>query len=380
MPDPRLARLADVLVRYSTRVRKGELVKVTGAAVAEPLLVEIYKAVLRAGGHPYLAMQSDEAADAFVNLAGNDQLDYLNPVTQYEIETIDVVISTWGGVNTRSQTNADPAKQARASRARRHWFTTFMKRQAIPEGRKGRLRWVGTMFPTQSGAQDAEMSLREYEDFVFKAGLLHLPNPAAAWRKVSAQQQKVVKFLSGARRVRFHTPQGTDLTVGVAGRKWINCDGRANFPDGEVFTGPLEHATEGVVHYTIPSVHGGRVVEGIRLRFKEGRVVDASADRNEAFLFKMLDMDAGSRVLGEIAIGTNYQIRRCVRNTLFDEKIGGTFHAALGASIKESGGKNESGLHWDMVCDLRKVCTIEVDGTLISRNGRFLRAGWPGTR
>ena len=380
MPDPRLARLADVLVRYSTRVRKGDLVKVTGSAVAEPLLVEIYKAALRAGGNAYLTMVSDEAVDAFVNVAGPDQLDFANPVSQYEVENVDVIISTWGNANTRSQTHADPAKQARASRSRREWFSTFMRRQAIPEGRKGRLRWVGTMFPTQAAAQDAEMSLREYEDFVFRAGLLHLPNPAAAWRKVSAQQEKVVKFLDRARTVRFRTPQGTDLTVGVAGRKWINCDGQANFPDGEVFSGPIETATEGVVHYTIPSVFGGRVVEGIRLRFKGGRVVDASAEHNEAFLIKMLDMDPGARVLGEIAIGTNYQVRESVRNTLFDEKIGGTFHAAVGASIKSSGGKNESGLHWDMVCDLRKGGTIEVDGEVISRNGRFVRAGWPGAR
>ena len=372
MPDPRLARLADVLVRYSTRVRKGELVKVTGAAVAEPLLVEIYKAVLRAGGHPYLAMQSDEAADAFVNLAGNDQLDYLNPVTQYEIETIDVVISTWGGVNTRSQTNADPGKQARASRARRHWFTTFMKRQAIPEGRKGRLRWVGTMVPPQSGAQDAEMSLREYEDFVFKAGLLHLPNPAAAWRKVSAQQQKVVKFLSGARRVRFHTPQGTDLTVGVAGRKWINCDGKENFPDGEVFTSPIENSTNGVITYTYPACYGGREVENVRLTFKDGVVTDFSAAKNYDFLKKMLEMDEGAKRVGEFAIGTNYHVQTFSKNTLFDEKIGGTCHLAVGNSIYESGGVNQSALHWDMVCELRKGGEIYGDDELIYKDGKFV--------
>jgi aminopeptidase len=221
------------------------------------------------------------------------------------------------------------------------------------------------------------MSLREHEDFVYDAGLLHMKDPAAAWKALSARQEKMARWLNKARVVRFRTPQGTDLTVGVKGRTWVNCDGRMNFPDGEVFTGPLEDATEGEVRYSFPAVHGGREVDGIRLKFKGGRVVDASATKNEAFLFKMLDQDKGARVLGEIAIGTNYRIQRYMKNTLFDEKIGGTFHAAVGASIKESGGINESALHWDMVCDLRKGGTIEVDGKVISRNGKFLVPGWP---
>ncbi len=380
MADLRLTRLADVLVRYSARVRRGDLVKITGSSICEPLLVEIYKSVLRAGGHAYVSMQSSECADAFFHLAGPSHLDYANPVEQHEIETIDCLISTWGSSNSRLLTNADPAKQARASKARHAWFQTFMNRTAIPEGKKGNLRWVGTLYPTQSAAQDAEMSLREFEDFVFDAGLIHAKNPAAAWKAVSERQERVVRFLRKAREVRFRNSQGTDLTVGVQGRTWVNCDGRMNFPDGEVFTGPIEDATEGVVCYSFPALHGGREVDGIRLRFKQGRVVDASATKNEAFLMKMLDQDRGARVLGEIAIGTNYRIRRFVRNTLFDEKIGGTFHAAVGASIPESGGKNDSALHWDMVCDLRRGGTIEVDGHVISRNGRFTRAGWPGRR
>lgn len=378
MPDPRVAKLADVLVNYSARVKKGDLVKITGSAVCEPLLAEVFRAVLRAGGNPYIHLLSDQSAEDFVRLAGNDQLDFENPVAQHEIETIDCLISTWGGSNTKALSNADPVKQARASKARRKWLTTFMKRTAIPFGKKGNMRWIGTMFPNAASAQDAEMSLREYEDFVYGAGLLDLRNPAAAWRAVSVQQERVVKYLDKVSEVRFRTPKGTDLTVGVKGRKWINCDGKVNFPDGEVFTGPIEDATEGVVCYDFTSSYQGREVEGIRLRFKHGRVVDASATKNEDFLIKMLDQDKGARVLGEIAIGTNYRIQRGVKNTLFDEKIGGTFHAACGASIQESGGRNESGLHWDMVCDLRKGGTIEADGKLISRNGRFTRAGWPG--
>ena len=378
MSDPRLAKLADILVNYSARVRKNDLVKIMGSAVTEPLLVEIFKAVLRAGGQPYLAMNSDEATEAFLKLAGNSQLDYSNPILQHEMETIDCLITTWGESNTRALSNVDPAKAARANLGRRKRSMTFMSRMAIPEGKKGRMRWIGTQYPTASAAQDAEMSLAEFEDFVFGAGLLHAKDPAAAWKAVSARQEKVVRYMNKVREVRFRTPKGTDLTVGVKGRKWINCDGRVNFPDGEVFTGPIENATEGVVHYDFPAIFNGREVEGIVLRFRAGRVIDASATKNEAFLIKMLDQDPGARVLGEIAIGTNYQIQRHSKNTLFDEKIGGTFHAAVGASIQESGGKNVSALHWDMVCDLRQGGTIEADGKVISRNGRFTQAGWPG--
>jgi len=377
MQDPRLARLADVLVQYSTRVKPGDLVQIRGSAVCEPLLVEVYRAALEAGGHPYVTLASDECAEHLLRLGNEAQLDFQNPVTQYEVEKVDVIISTWGQANTKSLTNSDPTRQARASRARAKWFATFMKRAGIPEGKKGGLRWCGTQYPTMSAAQDAEMSLREYEDFVFDAGLLGARDPAAAWKAVSAKQEKVVKHLNKVREVRFRTPQGTDLRLAVEGRPWINCDGRANFPDGEVFTSPIETATEGVVKYSFPAVHGGREVDGIVLKFKGGKVVDASATKNEDFLVKMLDQDKGARILGEIAIGTNYRIRRYVRNTLFDEKIGGTFHAAVGASIPESGGRNLSALHWDMVCDLRHGGTIEADGKVISRNGKFMDPTWP---
>lgn len=380
MHDPRLARLADVLVNYSVAVKKGELVRIYGPVVSEPLLVEVFKAVLRAGGHPYVQLHSDACAEAFVKLAGDHQLDYRSPVAQREIETIDCMISAWGGENTRHLTNADPRKQARASAARKKWLSTFMRRTGIPPGGEGRLRWVGTQFPCQSSAQDAEMSLAEYEDFVFGAGLLATRNPAAAWRDVSRRQQRVADYLNRVAEVRFRTPQGTDLRVAVRGRRWVNCDGHANFPDGEVFTSPIEDATEGTVHYTFPAVHGGREVTDIRLRFRAGRVVEASASKNEDFLVKMLDQDRGARVLGEIAVGTNYSIRRHTKNTLFDEKIGGTFHAALGNAFAECGGKNQSGLHWDMVCDLRAGGVIEADGKIISRNGRFVNGTWPGPR
>ncbi|MCA9189444.1 MAG: aminopeptidase, partial [Planctomycetales bacterium] len=219
--------------------------------------------------------------------------------------------------------------------------------------------------------------LAEYEDFVFQAGLLHHDDPAAAWREVSQRQQRLVDYLNGKQELRFVTPQGTDLKLNVTDRIWINCDGHENFPDGEVFTGPIEDATEGTVAFSFPAVHGGREVEGAKLTFQHGKVVEASADKGEAFLIAMLDQDEGARILGEIAIGTNYSVTQYSKNTLFDEKIGGTFHAAVGSAYPETGGKNRSGLHWDMVCDLRQGGQIFVDGNLISENGRFLDPHWP---
>ncbi|MCZ6698641.1 MAG: aminopeptidase [Planctomycetota bacterium] len=377
MQDPRIVKLADVLVNYSVEVKRGNLVRIVGSTVAEPLMVEVYKAVVTAGGHPYVTLTPDECSEQFFKLAQKHQLDFVNPIAKYEMSTIDCMISAWGGTNTKHLSNVNPGKQARASAARSPIVSIFMRRSAIPKGRKDRLRWVGAQYPCQAHAQDAEMSLSDFEDFVFDACLLNRPNPAGEWKKISERQQRVCDYLNKAKEIRFRNGEGTDLRVGVAGRRWINCDGKANFPDGEVFTGPIENATEGIVHYNFPAVYGGREVHDIRLRFKSGRVVDCSASKNEDFLIKMLDQDRGARILGEVAIGTNYRIQRYMKNTLFDEKIGGTFHAALGASITESGGKNKSGLHWDMVCDLRDGGTIEADGKVISRNGRFTKANWP---
>ncbi len=372
MRDPRLDKLADVLVNYSTAVRPDDLVRIWGPPVTRPLVVALYRAVLAAGGHPHVELVPDECAEIKLDLASEEQLRFENPIALYTIERVDVSIGLWGEDNTKSLSGTDPARQALVSQARKKQMARFLERASA-----GELRWVGSQYPCNSAAQDAQMSLAQYERFVFEAGLLHLDDPAAAWREISRRQQRVADFLNECREVRFTTPQGTDLKVGVDGRAWINCDGHENFPDGEIFTGPVEDATEGVVAYSFPAVHGGREVDGIRLTFKAGRVVDASATRGEEFLIAMLDQDAGARVLGEIAIGTNYSVRQYTKNTLFDEKIGGTFHAAVGAAYPETGGKNESGLHWDMVCDLRQGGRIFADGKLISENGRFLDPEWP---
>ncbi|MEZ6116697.1 MAG: aminopeptidase [Pirellulaceae bacterium] len=373
MNDTRLTKLANVLVNYSTAVQPGDQVIIAGGPVALPLIVEVYRAVVRAQAHPLVRCQPDECKQILLREGSNEQLLFEDPFALHEVEQINAYIGLWGQENTKALSRTDPGRQAKLSQARKSWLDRFMQRAA-----DGQLRWVGTRIPLPSVCtQDAERSLAEYADFVFQAGLLHLDNPTAAWREISVRQQRLADFLDGKKELRFVTPQGTDLRLGIEGRSWINCDGHENFPDGEVFTGPIEDATEGVVHYSFPAVHGGREVDGIRFEFKAGKVVDATATKGEDFLLAMLDQDPGARVLGEIAIGTNYAIQEYTKNTLFDEKIGGTFHAAVGSAYPESGGKNQSGLHWDMVCDLRQGGEIYADNELISQNGQFVHPEWP---
>ena len=373
MRDLRLKKLAEVLVGYSIGVKPGQLVRLHGPTIAEPLIVELYRAVIAAGGFPHVRVSPDALDEIFYKNANDAQLDHVSPIGKFEIETIDASIGVWADENTKSLTRCDPKRIARASAARKPIFEIFMKRAA-----EGKLKWNGTQFPCQAAAQDAEMSLAEYEDFVFSAGLLDQEDPVAAWKAVSEKQQKLTDFLNGKSDYRVLTSNGTDIRMSVTGHKWINCDGHENFPDGEVFTGPVLDSVNGRVCFSFPAVHGGQEVHGVKLTFKDGKVVDASADKGQDFLFSMLDMDAGSRFLGECAIGTNYNITRYTKNTLFDEKIGGTVHFALGAGYPETGNDNQSGLHWDMVVDLRTGGKIEIDGIVISQDGRFLRDGWPG--
>lgn len=377
MTDPRLEALAKVLVHYSTGVKKDDLVWIAGMPVSEPGVVAVYREVIRAGGLPWARLIPEETTEILLKEGTDRQVGFLPPFDSHLVKTCNVRIHMWAEANTKALSNVPSERQALHSKGRKPFMDVFMKRAALPMKDPKRLRWVGTQYPTMSSAQDAEMSLAEYENFVYRAGKLHLPDPVGAWKKAGVAQQRLADALEKTREIRFRAPNGTDLRVGVWGRHWINCCGHENFPDGEVFTGPIEDATEGTVVYSFPAVYHGKEVENVRLTFRAGRVVECSAGKGEDFLFKMIDQDKGARILGEIAIGTNYDIKNFTRNTLFDEKIGGTFHAALGAAYPESGGKNVSGLHWDMVCDLRQGGTIEADGKVISHNGKFMNAAWP---
>lgn len=373
MKDNRLRTLAKLLVEYSTEVKRGQFVQLLAPSIAEPLIIELYRAVIEAGANPMVTLTSDECAEIKLREGSDEQISFENPIDMATVEKVDVIISAWASGNTRSLSSVAPAKQAKASLARKPVLNRWMARMG-----DGTLRWVGTQFPCQSSAQDAEMSLSEYEDFVFGAGHLFADDPVAEWCKISAKQKLMADYLNTVRELKFETPAGTNLTVCVEKRPWLNCDGKENFPDGELCTSPIEDATEGVAVYSFPAIFRGTEVENIRLEFRAGKVVNASATKNEAFLHAMLDQDVGARILGEIAFGTNYGIKRFTKNTLFDEKIGGTFHAAVGNAFPECGGKNQSGLHWDMVCDLRSGGKVFADKKLISENGLFVDSSWPG--
>ena len=383
MRDPRIDKLARVLVEYSTAIQPGWTVRISGDPVADPLIEAIYEHVVRAGAHPLMRCVPESLEDIFYEFANEDQLRHLSPLLIEEIKTINASIGIWSDTNTKHLSRVEPKRQSMVSAARRPMFDIFLARAS-----SGELKWTGTQYPTPASAQDAEMSLRQYEEFVFSAGHLDADDPVAVWREIEKCQQHVVDYLNGRKEIHFQTDAGTDLLVNVEGMTWINCCGKENFPDGEVFTGPNLNAKDGgvngVVRYSFPAVYHGREVHDIELTFDKGRVVKAKASKNQDFLESMLDMDQGARGLGEIAIGTNYNITDYSKNTLFDEKIGGTFHAAVGAGYPETGNTNTSGLHWDMVCDLRPRNgkpggSITVDGEVISQNGRFVFDGWPGS-
>jgi aminopeptidase len=365
MSDPRIERLARVATNYSLEVAEGELVAIQGPALAEPLLVELTRAVLNAGAHPRLRVTVPGVEHAFLSEAAEEQLGYLPPFALEELDAIDCRIAVSASANTREMSAIDPAKLRIRSEASKPVMERFMERSA-----KGDLRWLVTAYPCDAFAQDADLSLPAYEDFVFKAGWLHLDDPVAAWRSFSEKLHAVAERLGGVRELRV-VAEDTDLTVGVAGRTWIPADGDRNFPDGEVFTGPEETKTRGEVRFSYPAIFGGREVDDVRLRFEDGRVVASEAASGQDLLREMLAIDEGASVLGEFAIGTNYNVERFTKQILFDEKIGGTFHMAVGAGYPETGSTNHSGLHWDMVCDLRDGGEIYADGELIYREGRF---------
>jgi len=385
--DQRLDKLANVIVDYSVKVQPGELVRLVGDPVAEPLLEALYEKLIRVGANVVVRSVPSNFREIFLRTANDDQLQHVCPLAKHEVETIDVSIGLFADTNTKALSNIDPKRQATASASQKVLMQRFMERSTArdnPEGHPGvkPLRWVGTMFPTQAAAQDAEMSLTDYESFVFGGGFLDRDDPIAEWTKLKDQQQKLTDYLNGRREVHFQTPNGTDLRVSCEGMTWINCFGDCNFPDGEVFTGPNLNAADGGVNgrvrYTYPAVYRGREVEDVELVFEGGRVVEARASKNEDYLIEMLDQDEGARSVGEVALGTNYNIQQFTKSTLFDEKIGGTFHIAVGAGYPETGNANESALHWDMVCDLRHGGTVTVDGEVISRDGQFVFDGWPG--
>ncbi len=366
MRDQRADRLAQILVRYSTGVEQGDVCAIHSTTTAEPLVQAVYEEVLRAGGLPVLQVAPQGATAAFYELASDEQLDWVSPTATWSAENADVAIVILADANARELSQIDPARQTRVRRARKPLLDASMRRAAA-----GEHRWALTLFPTHAYASDAGMALGRYEDFFYAACLVDDDDPLTAWQRQSDQVRRLADWIEGRKEVHITGP-GTDIRLGVEGRTFIPCVGEHNMPDGEFFTGPIEDSVEGEVAFSFPAVYGGREVAGVKLRFEGGRVVDASAERGEDFLIETLDTDDGARRLGELGIGTNYGIATGTKEILLDEKIGGTVHMALGASYPESGGQNDSAVHWDMVCDLRRGGAIVVDGVELQRDGAFV--------
>ena len=365
MTDPRHVKLAQVLVHHSLETKPGDKMILLGSPTAAPLLREVYREATRAGAFvtPFLSLPG--AAEIKQRLASEEQLGYSSPFDEFMINHFDTLLNIGAEENTKALSGSDPQRLALAQQARQPMLRRYMERTAA-----GELRWCGTLFPNNAAAQDAGMSLSDYEDFVYGAELLDADDPIAAWRKVYTEQQRIIEYLSAHDEIHIVAP-GTDLTYRVGGRTWINAAGERNFPDGEVFTGPIENSATGTVRFSYPAVYNSNEVEDVRLRFENGKVVEATAGRGVEFLRAMLDQDEGARFLGEVAFGLNYGITRFSRNILFDEKIGGTMHMALGMSYPETGGVNRSALHWDMICDLREG-EVFADGERCYAAGRFI--------
>jgi aminopeptidase len=364
--DARIARLADVLVGYSARVKPGDLALISTSPHAADLAREIYRRVLEAGGHPVTRITVDGLSETLLDLGSPAQLEWESPIRAAEMETIDVYFAITAESNTRSLTGADPARIASVNKA-----SEGSRRRYLARAAAGELRWVLTAFPTNAAAQDAEMSLAEYEDFVYRAAFLDDGDPVERWKAFAAELDGVASFLNGRKELRI-VAEGTDLRFGTEGRTWEPSRGYENFPDGEVFTAPVDTSVEGTIHFTYPGVFQRREVHDVRLRFEGGEVVEATAGRGEDFLRQMVGLDEGSRRVGEFAFGLNEAVDTFTKNILFDEKIGGTVHLALGESYPETGGVNRSALHWDLICDLRGGSEVYADGELVYRDGRFL--------
>lgn len=360
MTDPRIEALARILVRYCVDAREGQQIGVSGTSLAEPLLEAVCEELYRAGAFPALRMSPIGLQEKFFR---SGRANLFETLPSYQLDyarRMDATIGIQSEGNTRGLTGADPAR-----------FSALAKTMQPVRKILSRKRWVSTLFPTAAYAQDAEMSLADFEAYVFGAMFADEPDPLRRWGELRRMQDRLIRKLRGADKIRIEGPE-TDLSFSVKGRTFINSDGKRNMPSGEIFTGPVEDSAEGHIRFDFPVCVHGREVAGIRLVFKKGTVVEAAAEKNQDFLLKMLDSDAGARRLGELGIGTHPKINRFIRNILFDEKIGGTIHLALGQSYPETGGLNKSSLHWDLIRDLRKGGRMTVNGRVFQQDGRFV--------
>jgi aminopeptidase len=364
MTDSRVERMAQTIARYSLSLRPGERALILTSVPGLTLAKEVYREALALGALPVVRTLHPEFDEVLYRHGSDEQVKFVPEYERQELEGLSARLVIRGDDNVMTLAGIEPARLTLGRQARRPLLERMMARKGA-----GELKNCLTQYPTSGSAQEAGMSLADYEEFVFRACFADRPDPIAAWRELSKEQQKYVDFLNGVKTLRVEGP-GTDLALSVEGRKWVNSDGKANFPSGEVFTGPVEDSANGKIRFDVPTVFSGKAVEGIELEFKAGKVVGASAARGQEMLVSALDTDAGARFLGEFAFGLNYGITRATKNILFDEKIGGTIHLAVGAGYPETGSLNRSAIHWDMIKDMKQG-RVTADGKLVYEGGKF---------
>jgi aminopeptidase len=365
--DPRIQTMAKLLVNYSTRVKPGDRVLFRGTSpLAQPLMQALTAEALQAGGTPFNYVHMSGEERIILENGEEVQIEAVNPMLKLMYDTADVIIR----IEAEEDTSALAGFPAEKAQARARAYGGLLSVQMAREA-DGTLRRCTTLFPTEAYARDAGMTMDEYESFVYGACMVEHEDPISFWTAMREQQQALVDYLKGRKRLQVRGKH-IDLEMSIEGRVFGNASGWENFPDGEIFTGPVEDSVNGWVHFTFPAIYHGNVVRGATLHFERGLVVRATAEENEGFLSAMLDTDPGARRLGEFAIGTNRGIDRFTGQILFDEKIHGTVHMALGQSYAQTGGVNASRIHWDMICDMRDGGEILVDGMRFYENGEFL--------
>ena len=350
---------ADLLVDYCLQVRPGESIVIGSDWEGRPLVEACYRALVLREANPLVRLDLPGLAEFFLERATDAQLAHVPPTAVYEAQSVDarIRIAAESVGHAHAMSRVDPRRQAALDRAR------DPIRKAAREK-----RWVLTQYPTNAYAADADMSLEDYEAFVTSAMFLDRPDAVAEWKELGRRQAGLVSFMSGVESIRIEA-DGTDLSLSVAGRTWINSDGRRNMPSGEIFTGPVETSARGRVRCGFPVRRDGRVLRGIELEFEGGNVVNAEAAEGKEYLLAMLDLDQNARRVGELGLGLNSGIDRFTGSILFDEKIGGTVHVALGQSYPETGGINASALHWDLIVDTRAGGRITADGVTVMEDG-----------
>jgi aminopeptidase len=357
---------ARVLVRYSLDLQPGQSLLIRSETEAKELILAVYREALLVGAYPYIRCDLPGRSEIFFRYANNDQLSSLNALERLEIGYVNTALLIEAPANTRELTGVDPKRYQMFKKSNGKIGEIVIKRVERKE-----LKRCITAYPTNALAQEAEMGLGEYRDFVFNACKLNEPDPAAVWISESLKQNEIVRRLRGGDKISLKGPN-IDVTLSIKGRPFVVADGKVNFPDGEIFTSPLENSANGWVRFNYPAIYDGRQVDNVELWFKDGKVIKEKAAQGQDFLSEMLNADEGARRLGELGIGTNYGIKRFTKNMLFDEKMGGTIHLAIGHGLSDSGGVNASAIHWDMLCDMSQG-EILVDGELLYKNGRFVK-------